>query len=64
MKMRFKYTGPEFFYADSWQEAEEVLLSGLEEDEDKEYSDEDVKEAARNQKADEKLEAWKEREIA
>lgn len=64
MKIPFKYTGPRDFFARSWQEAEEIILSGLVEDEDREYSDEDLKEAAKNAKADQMLDDWKEKESA
>ena len=59
----FKYAGPRNFTVKSWKEAEELVLGFLEEDY-KELSDEDLKEAAKNAEADRKVDEWKEREIA
>jgi hypothetical protein len=64
MKIPFKYTGPTEFFADSWLDAEQKILGHLEEDEDVEYSDEDLKEAARNAEADRKFDDLKEKEVA
>ena len=55
----FKYAGPRNFTVKSWKEAEELVLGFLEEDY-KELSDEELKEAAKNAKGDEMLDAWKE----
>lgn len=64
MKRPFKYTGPTRFFARDWHEAAEIIDGFIEEDDDVELSDEDLKEAAKNAEADRKVDDWKEKESA